>query len=194
MHYKKNRKGYICGSFNKHGIKACSSHIIREQNLENIIISDIKFLLTSINNNSILDTLNLCLNKENNSKIKRLKSLESKISKLETRKSNALKKFIDDFINKDDYDNIVTLINSELYELLSEKNSLENTTKINLTSDINNGINHFKKIASNVHILTPYIINQLIDRIEVEKDGTPRIYYRFSKSSICLSDFINQTF
>ena len=28
MHFKKNRKGYICGSFNKHGIKACSSHII----------------------------------------------------------------------------------------------------------------------------------------------------------------------
>ncbi|WP_416906622.1 recombinase zinc beta ribbon domain-containing protein [Paraclostridium sordellii] len=25
IHFKKNRKGYICGSFNKHGIKACSS-------------------------------------------------------------------------------------------------------------------------------------------------------------------------
>lgn len=44
MHFKKNRKGYVCGTFNKHGSKACSSHIVREANLSAIVLSEIKNL------------------------------------------------------------------------------------------------------------------------------------------------------
>ena len=64
----------------------------------------------------------------------------------------------------------------------------------NLNSNLNNGIHYFKNIASNIDDLTPDIVSRLIDKIEISQDGTPRIYYRFSESSICLSDFINQTF
>ena len=179
MHFKKNRKGYICGSFNKHGIKACSSHIIREQNLKDIILSDIDF---SSN-----------LNKESKSSKNKLDSIETKISKLTTRKNNALNKFIDDCISKDDYDNLVESINSELNELKSEKLLLESTMSTNLNSNLSSGMCYFKSIASNINDLTPDVVNRLIDKIEVSEDGTPRIYYRFSESSICLSDFINQT-
>ena len=181
MHFKKNRKGYICGSFNKHGIKACSSHIIREQNLKDIILSDIDFILTTISNKSFLDNISSNLNKE------------TKISKLTTRKNNALNKFIDDCISKDDYDNLVESINSELNELKSEKLLLESTMSTNLNSNLSSGMCYFKSIASNINDLTPDVVNRLIDKIEVSEDGTPRIYYRFSESSICLSDFINQT-
>ena len=166
MHFKKNRKGYICGSFNKHGIKACSSHIIREQNLKDIILSDIDFILTTISNKSFLDNIS---------------------------SNNALNKFIDDCISKDDYDNLVESINSELNELKSEKLLLESTMSTNLNSNLSSGMCYFKSIASNINDLTPDVVNRLIDKIEVSEDGTPRIYYRFSESSICLSDFINQT-
>lgn len=132
MHFKKNRKGYICGSFNKHGIKACSSHIIREQNLKDIILSDIDFILTTISNKSFLDNISSNLNKESKSSKNKLDSIETKISKLTTRKNNALNKFIDDCISKDDYDNLVESINSELNELKSEKLLLESTMSTNL--------------------------------------------------------------
>ncbi|WCK55147.1 recombinase family protein [Aneurinibacillus sp. Ricciae_BoGa-3] len=33
MHFKKNRKGYMCGNYNKHGLKAYSDHLIREADL-----------------------------------------------------------------------------------------------------------------------------------------------------------------
>ncbi|HGM3417164.1 TPA: recombinase family protein [Clostridioides difficile] len=193
MHFKKNRKGYICGNFNKHGIKACSSHIIREQNLKDIILSEIDFILTAIANKSFLDNISSNLDKEAKSSKKKLDTIESKISKLITRKNNALNKFIDDFINKDDYDNLVESINSKLNELKNEKLLLESTMGTNLNSNLSSGICYFKSIASNINDLTLDVVNRLIDKIEVSEDGNPRIYYRFSESSICLSDFINQT-
>ena len=140
MHFKKNRKGYICGSFNKHGIKACSSHIIREQNLKDIILSDIDFILTTISNKSFLDNISSNLNKESKSSKNKLDSIETKISKLTTRKNNALNKFIDDCISKDDYDNLVESINSELNKLKSEKLLLEITMSTNLNYNISSGM------------------------------------------------------
>ena len=78
-------------------------------------------------------------------------------------------------------------------ELKSEKLLLESTMSTNLNSNLSSGMCYFKSIASNINDLTPDVVNRLIDKIEVSEDGTPRIYYRFSESSICLSDFINQT-
>ena len=193
MHFKKNRKGYICGNFNKHGLKACSSHVIREQNLKDIIMSDLDFICNSTNNKSFFKAINFNLNLESKSSKNKLDIINNKILKLTTRKNNALNKFIDDFISKEDYDTIVENINLELNELKSKKFSIESTVNTNLNSNISNNISYFKSIAYTITELTPNVINRLIDKIEVSEDGTPRIYYRLSEPSICLSDFINQT-
>ena len=74
MHFKSNRNGYICGNFNKHGLKACSSHIILEQNLKDIIISDIDFILNTINNRSFLNTISSNLDKKSKSSKNKLKT------------------------------------------------------------------------------------------------------------------------
>ena len=187
MHFKKNRKGYICGSFNKHGIKACSSHIIREQNLKDIILSDIDFILTTISNKSFLDNISSNLNKESKSSKNKLDSIETKISKLTTRKNNALNKFIDDCISKDDYDNLVESINSELNELKSEKLLLESTMSTNLNSNLSSGMCYFKSIASNINDLTPDVVNRLIDKIE----SVIEVYTRYLTASLC--DFQGKT-
>lgn len=34
MHFKANRKGYVCGTFDKWGTIKCTSHIVREKNLK----------------------------------------------------------------------------------------------------------------------------------------------------------------
>ena len=92
----------------------------------------------------------------------------------------------------EEQEQIVNLILSN-NELKSEKLLLESTMSTNLNSNLSSGMCYFKSIASNINDLTPDVVNRLIDKIEVSEDGTPRIYYRFSESSICLSDFINQT-
>jgi len=38
--FKKVRRGYICGSYNKHRSKACSDHHVIETELESAILSD----------------------------------------------------------------------------------------------------------------------------------------------------------
>lgn len=77
--------------------------------------------------------------------------MESKVSKLTTRKSNALNKFIDDFINKDIYDNLVESINLKLNGLRNEKLLLESTIGTNLNYNLSNGIYYFKSITSNIN-------------------------------------------
>lgn len=191
MHFKKNRKGYICGNFNKHGYKACTSHIIHENLLKNIIMSDINFVLDTIKNKTLFKSINSNLNKKYKYNEKNLQTIESRISKLALRKNNALSKFVDDYISKEEYDNIIEIINLEINELNSKKLLLQNQISTKFDSDLNSGISYFKNIASNINDLTPDVVNRLIDKIEVSEDGTPRIYYRFSESSICLSDFIN---
>ncbi|WP_420489365.1 zinc ribbon domain-containing protein [Neobacillus niacini] len=54
MHYKKNRRGYVCGSYNKHGSKACSDHHVIEEKLASSILDDIEKLLVNVNQQNIL--------------------------------------------------------------------------------------------------------------------------------------------
>ncbi|MED3660960.1 recombinase zinc beta ribbon domain-containing protein [Ureibacillus sp. FSL K6-8385] len=48
MWYRSNRNGYICGSYARHGKKACTSHTIKENVLKEMILNDIKSLTQQI--------------------------------------------------------------------------------------------------------------------------------------------------
>lgn len=39
MWYRANRKGYFCGTYAKHGNKACTNLVVEEQRLVEIILS-----------------------------------------------------------------------------------------------------------------------------------------------------------
>nr|WP_309101873.1 zinc ribbon domain-containing protein [Fredinandcohnia onubensis] len=39
-----DRKGYVCGRYKIHGKNACTSHLIREKQLENLILEDLREL------------------------------------------------------------------------------------------------------------------------------------------------------
>jgi site-specific DNA recombinase len=54
MHYKKNVKGYLCGNYNKHGIKKCTDHLAREADLVSVILQDIRMLVSNLNNEIVI--------------------------------------------------------------------------------------------------------------------------------------------
>ncbi|CEN80697.1 Resolvase [[Clostridium] sordellii] len=108
-----------------------------------IIISDISFILNTIKNKSLLESINSSLNKKYKSSEKSLENIETKILKLMLRKNNHLRKFIDDYFSKNDYNNIIKAINSEINELKSKTLLLENQMSIKLTYDLSNGISNF---------------------------------------------------
>jgi site-specific DNA recombinase len=53
MWYRSNREGYICGSYARHGKKACSNHLIREKLLKETVLTDIQKLVKHIDKEAI---------------------------------------------------------------------------------------------------------------------------------------------
>ncbi|MEK3711178.1 recombinase zinc beta ribbon domain-containing protein [Bacillus sp. FSL K6-1005] len=53
MWYRSNRKGYICGTYAKHGNKACSNHAIKEQLLVDIILDDLKKMANKLDQSDL---------------------------------------------------------------------------------------------------------------------------------------------
>lgn len=100
MWYRANRKGYICGTYAKHGNKACSNHAIKEQHLKEIILDDLKkmaFDLEYPNLESSIEKKIKTTAKQNES---RLQSIEKQVQKQKELKRNALQKFITEDISK----------------------------------------------------------------------------------------------
>lgn len=127
MHLKKNRKGYVCGNFNKHGIKACSDHFIKEEILKKIILEDIKFITSKLNIDNMVDSLTKNIGKVENKVGKRLKKVEKSTKDLNTQKVQLTKLLANGSIDIEDYRLTIEEINNNLNKLTSEKHELENT-------------------------------------------------------------------
>lgn len=55
--FLKNRNGYVCGRFKKHGVRACSSHSVKEQYIKEKILEDLKqFISSSVDEKDLLRT------------------------------------------------------------------------------------------------------------------------------------------
>lgn len=86
MHFKKNRRGYVCGNFNKHGKKACTDHIIRENELSNIILTDIRLMLSNIKNERVIAEIEKKISSQKKKLEKELKTYSKEIENLTIKK------------------------------------------------------------------------------------------------------------
>lgn len=85
--YQRNHKGYICVSFNKHGSKACSSHIAREINVIDSVLSEITKFVDNIKNSNLYDNLKSQLDYEVIKHEQYISSYEEDLELLTKRKS-----------------------------------------------------------------------------------------------------------
>lgn len=178
MHYKANRKGYVYGSYDKNGKFACTSHIIREKDLESIILNDISVILKNVKYNHS-SAINSKLNKEKTALEQIILQYKNKIEKLNSTKSNALLKLCDEIITDSDYKQVVTAVDTKIDYLTSQiKEINQKLNKIaNLTQD------DFLKLTNQlscINKLTNELLTRLIKRIEVKENGDVKIFYRFS--------------
>lgn len=181
FHFKKNRRGYVCGFYNKLGNAACSSHIVREETLKKILLSEFKVISSQLNKETYLKKIQQNLLKLKTNIKKDLNKYDLEISKLESKKNSALDKLIEDLIDKATYDHYISTLNSELYNLnikkeLAEK-QLSEQISFNYINDLNNIINN----VINLDKIDKTILNLLIDKIVIEADGTPVIHYKFKE-------------
>lgn len=180
MWYRQNRKGYICGGYGRHGTKRCSHHAIKEIDLKLLIINDLQQLSREVNSEGMIINL-----KEKASKVEKqvrtnLSRLEKETKQLGERKSKFLNLLADGIINKTDYQQAIEKTNKELLKLTSKKVELQKSL---VGKEIHNDINKLKAELDTFLLfneLTEEVIHRFINRIEIKKDGTPKIFYRFS--------------
>ena len=181
MHFKKNRKGYVCGTFNKHGSKACSSHIVREANLSTIVLSEIKQFVTDIKTTNFYDNFKTELDNEILKYKNTLKSYEDDLLALKKRKSKSISMLIDEIISKSDYELFISDIDEQVKSLddkiLITKQALEKISD----ASILNELTKIKNEELSLDELTPTLLHRFIEKIDIEEDGTPLISYRLIK-------------
>ncbi|CAM3951206.1 recombinase family protein [Alkalicoccus chagannorensis] len=181
MWYRDNRQGYICGSYAKHGKKACTSHSIKEQQLIEAILDDLKQMSNSLDHPD--------LDKEIEKKVKaivqknqtQLLSIDKKVQKQMDLKRNALKKFIGEEISKQDYDDFVDIVQNNLLQLEVDKTEIlkvmaENQS-ITEISTIKKQLNEFLKFNT----LTSEMLIRFVHKIEVAENKCIKIHYKFAQ-------------
>jgi site-specific DNA recombinase len=184
MHFKKNRKGYVCGNYNKHGIKACSDHYVSEVDLTETVKYDLNRIYEKFSKEDYF--------KELSEKSLRYKEkLETKIieinNKLEDKKrdkSNLVISLANGVITKEDYQLAITITNGVISNL---ETSVQQLTRELEYQSIEKEIIDFKKSLDKFikqNNLTPEMLHMLIDKIEIHADGTVEVHYRFREPTV----------
>lgn len=180
MHFKKNRKGYVCGSFNHHGKKACSDHIVRESALTSSILSDLRHFISALKDESVFNNFESTIDKYIKSHEKAIKYSLNKLDNATNKKLKAIDSFLEGALSKSDY-NLITIKLDNDINLLKKQIEEHESLLNNLNKDsILDEINQVRSEVINLNELTPEILHRFISKIEIKKNGDARIFYRFS--------------
>ncbi|MEK4735128.1 MULTISPECIES: recombinase family protein [Bacillus] len=180
MHFKNTRKGYVCGSFNRHGKKACTPHFIKESELTLLVLNEFESLSSILKNDSFIPMLESKLKAKKQKINHDISKYTKEIETLKKSKTRTISLLAEEIITKEDY-NAFTLDTNKQIGALSLK--VENLMSIIEISNDQLAIAEMKKQLDSVTLfneLTPTILHRLIDKIEIKACGTPRIHYRFS--------------
>ncbi|MBT2659379.1 recombinase family protein [Bacillus sp. ISL-18] len=180
LHFKKNRRGYICGSYNKHGSKACSDHHVKENELMSAILEDVQRLLADVSEQNVLTKLESKIKKQFAQLEKEATAINQKITNLKKQKTKLIQLLADEVITQQEYREAVEMNEETLtfhlqskLEIESKISNAKNPEQIRL---VQKELKHFAK----VEVLTPELLHRLIEKIEIKADGKARIFYRFS--------------
>ncbi|MFJ7727315.1 recombinase family protein [Neobacillus sp. NPDC097160] len=182
MWYRSNREGYICGSYARHGKKACSNHLIKENLLKDTVLTDIQKLVKQIDKKQYLNKLEAQSKKSKQNIQKRLEKLDKKLEIIKGRKRKYINMLAEEIITQEEYRENIEANNTEINELVEKKNNLLTAMESEQTADSIEKLKQELLQFLNFDELTPEILHRFINRIEVKDDRTPFIHYRFSAS------------
>lgn len=180
MWYRSNRKGYICGTYARHGNIACTNHAVKEQNLIEAILNDLKAMYNKLNLPDLDAKVKQRINANEKKMTKQLQAIDKQVQKQMDLKKNALQKFVNDDITKDDYDDLVTYVQDTLQLLESEKRELKKMMDESHSVSKLSAIKEQLKNAVTFDTLTTEMLLRFIEKIEVKEDKSIKIYYKFA--------------
>ena len=177
--YRKNVKSYNCGKYIKHGKIACVPHIVKEDDLKEIILEDIRQVSKKLNSDKIFKKFKSKAEKNEKGSKERIKKIDVEIEILEKRKSALLDNLLDGTIAKITYKDKAEEIETEINNLEIKKSELENRSPDDYIQKLDLFKTEIEK-ALQFEELTNETISRLVEKVEIEEDGTAIIHYRFA--------------
>jgi site-specific DNA recombinase len=182
--YVQCRKGYVCGNYYKHGKHACTQHSVKEKELMSGILSDIRNMVETLNENEVMGRLEAKALQARKQAEKQRMTLQKRIDKLKEEKTGLIRLLASGTISEADYKVATESSNAELASLQEkllafsvlngEKGSAESIVRFKKE------LKEFMKLDQ----LTPEMVHRFVDKIEVKADGSVNIYYKFTPTAL----------
>lgn len=184
---KKEFIGYVCTQYKKHGNLYCTSHMLKRDDIETVILNLIKQEAKEVLKHQEIEELsNITIESSNGKKHiqDQIVELEDQIKKIKYYKQKAFENYLIAIISKEDYteftytyENEISMLSAkikELYKLIDEKEIVE--------EEYIKWVEKFKQYI-NVDRLTRDMVVEFIERIVVDKDYNIDVYFKFCKNS-----------
>lgn len=174
--------GYICKTYKTQGKQFCDSHSIDIGSLEEAVLSSIKSEAKHILKPEDIDELKkLQVYEENkNYYMMQLENIQKRLKKIESFKKKTYESYMEDMISREDYVRYVSDYENEAIRLQQQQSDIQN--KSDLKQELNDQYDEWAEAFKNyigIKKLTREIVLELVDKIEVNKDGSITIYYKF---------------
>ncbi|AMA74128.1 recombinase [Aneurinibacillus sp. XH2] len=181
--YVQHRKGYVCGNYYKHGRHACSQHSVKEKELIDVILHDIKCMATPFNDDLLIKRLELKTKEVKRQAEKQIQTLTQQIEKLKAEKKEFIRLLASRSITEDDYKEITEDNNNKIIELQNKLRNLLSVRNVNDAEMLVKLRQELKQIMS-FDNLTPEMVHRLVNKIVVKADGSVNIHYKFTATAL----------
>ena len=179
---EKKFQGYVCKTYKTAGKKFCSSHLIKNDVLEAVVLSSIKEEARKILQKNDMDELEKVdfINGNKMQFQEQLKVIEQQIEKNRTFKKNTYQNLMEEIIQRDDYVAFIAEYDKKISELEAQKNDIvgQMEQQEEIDNQYDEWVEAFKDYI-NIKELTREVVMELINKIEMNEDGSINIYYRF---------------
>lgn len=173
---RKNNPVWECQIYRKESLKGCSNPRVFELELDKVFKNMFNKLFKK-RNNIFDEVLNECKNYlEMNNDKNEIKTLESKLLLLNSKKDKLLELVMEEYLSKEDYKKQVDLINEEINDYQFKIDELQSNKKDK--NYIENKINEIKSSLEKCledNECYSDVFNELIDRIIVHKQNDKQI-------------------
>lgn len=196
---RKNNPVWECQIYRKESLKGCSNPRVFELELDKVFKNMFNKLFKK-RNNIFDEVLNECKNYlEMNNDKNEIKTLESKLLLLNSKKDKLLELVMEEYLSKEDYKKQVDLINEEINDYQFKIDELQSNKKDK--NYIENKINEIKSSLEKCledNECYSDVFNELIDRIIVHKQNDKQIkldiFIKTGESINTFSDILGKKF
>lgn len=174
--------GYCCKTYKTQGKQACVSHAVNYRQLKEAVLCSVQDEARKIltpEDVSYLGKIKYTNSVVTNCRVQ-IRHIESEIERKEIYKKKTYQNYMDEIIAKEEYLSYVKEFDLSICELRKNlehlQEQIEEKSKLNLKC--NEWVEKFRNYI-NVEELTREIVSELIEKIEVNADGSVNILYKF---------------